>query len=159
MTRKTTWALAVTACLSLMAYAGTGTGHHEKMDKASHVAKLKSELNLSADQVAAVEKAFDDTKDLQTRMVTLRKELRELRANKAAETVIAAKEAELKAARTELMDKRHAAIRKVLTPEQQEKFDQMVAAHMKEGKMGHGAAHGSGHGAAHGSAKGQRDKK
>ncbi len=155
--RRASWITAVVACLALVAYAGEAG--HKGMDKAAHVAKLKAELNLSPDQVKAVEKIFDNNKDLEARVAALHKELADLRAAKAAPTAISAKEAELAAATTELRSKRHAEIRKVLSAEQQAKFDKMLA-DMKAGHgSGHGEGHGSGHGSGHGEGHGSHEKK
>ena len=137
MVRKMIAVLAMLCLAALVGWAGEG---HGKMDAASHAAKLKAELNLSADQTAKVENIFADLlkkmEPIHTKSRAVHEQLKALRsASPADAAALRAKESELESAHAQkqaLLAERDAAMKKVLTPEQSTKFQELAAAHSKQ---------------------------
>ena len=141
MARKLTAVLAVLLLAALAGFAGEGKG---KMDAASHAAKLKAELNLNADQTTKVETIFADflkkLEPIQTKAHVAREQLNTLRsANPPDAAAIKAKESDLQALKAQkhaLIAERDETLKKVLTPEQFVKFQEMTSAHGKQHMKG-----------------------
>jgi len=95
-----------------LAWAGQ---HGQKMDIASHVAKLKTELNLTDQQADKVKAVFED---IHQRKMALK-----------TETVDTADQ---KARNRKLMEEQDTRLKQILTPEQITKYEQLKAQHAKE---------------------------
>ena len=121
----------------------TAAEKQAQMGAGDHVAKLKAELNLTAEQTAQVETIFADSKmqPLQARMGAAHAQLQALRSASPSDTAaIAAKESELGTIRDErraLLAERDSTMQKILTPVQFAKFQELAA--------GHGSGMGAGH--------------
>lgn len=134
MTRRIMVAIVAVCLGAFLSFAGEGKG---KMDPASHAAKLKTELNLTAEQTAQVEKVFADSmkkmEPLHAKWQAASDQLNTLRsANPPDTAAIKAKEGELEAIRTQkkaIYAEQEAALKKILTPEQFAKFQELSAAH------------------------------
>ena len=85
-----------------------------EMDIASHVAKLKTELNLTDQQAEKVKAVFEDTHQ---RKMALRSETAD----------------QQKAQSRKLMEEQDTRLKEILTPEQLTKYQQLKAQHGKEG--------------------------
>jgi len=131
---------AVFAILCLCAWVSLAGDDHGKMDPAAHAAKLKAELNLNADQTAKVEKIFADffkkAEPIHAKSQAAYEQLKALKsASPQDEAAIKAKESELQPIREQkhaLMAERDAEMKKVLTPEQFTKYQELIAAHGKD---------------------------
>jgi len=84
-----------------------------EMDIASHVAKLKTELNLTDQQAEKVKAVFEDTHQ---RKMALRSETAD----------------QQKAQSRKLMEEQDTRLKEILTPEQLTKYQQLKAQHAKE---------------------------
>src|SRR6266550_3127549 len=102
-----------------------GKHHHRrggKDDSQKHLQKLTKELNLSADQQAKVKSILDDQ---QQQFSTIRQDSSRSKADK-------------KAKMAQVHDSAASQVRAILNPDQQTKFDAMMAEHKdKMSKKGH----------------------
>lgn len=136
---KAKFMLLALVALSLLAYAGEG----RKTDKSDHMARMKTELNLTDDQAARVAQAMNDLKPLRERVMKARQDLADARKANADKETISKKEAELAAARSEFNARHESEMRSILTAEQFAKWKETAAAHHKGDKMGgHEGPHG-----------------
>ncbi len=97
--------------------AWAGHGHGQKMDVASHVAKLKAELKLTDQQAEKVQVVLEDIH--QRKMAA---------KQKAGGQESAAFHEQYK----KLMEERDARLKEILTPEQFARYEQLQAEHAKE---------------------------
>ena len=102
--------------------AWAGDGHGQKMDVASHVAKLKAELNLTDQQTEKVRAVLEDTHN------------RKMEAKKKAG---GQESAEFQEQVKKLMAERDARLKEILTPEQFTRYQDLQAKHAKERETQH----------------------
>ncbi len=99
-----------------MVWAANHHGHMQKMDPASHAAKLKAELNLTDQQTDQLRAVFQD---MQQKM-------------EAAKSKGQGSAASWKEQHEKLMADEDARLKTILTPEQYTRYQQLKAQHMKE---------------------------
>jgi hypothetical protein len=126
--------LVATFCLVLLAvalvFAGGAKG---KWDKAAALEKMRTELNLSFQQVSQLDALYTELEPLRVKVDSLYKEVESLKASSTPnEAGISAKKAELMAAKSELKSKRQAGYQRILTAEQLSKLDEMMKAQAAE---------------------------
>jgi Spy/CpxP family protein refolding chaperone len=91
----------------------------KKMDVASHVAKMKAELNLTDEQADKVKSVFEDT----------HKRKMALKTQNADQ-----KSPEVQGQYKKLMDEQDTRLKEILTPEQLTKYQQLKAEHTAKEK-------------------------
>ncbi len=96
--------------------AWAGGEHHQKMDVATHVAKLKAELKLTDQQAEKVRAVLEDIH--QRKMAA---------KEKAGQDSAAFRQQHKK-----LMEERDARLKEILTPEQFTRYQQLTSKHAKE---------------------------
>ena len=97
-----------------LAWAGQ---HGQKMDIAGHVAKLKTELNLTDQQADKVKAVFED---IHQRKMALKAQTTDQKTPEVQEKY------------KKLMDEQDTRLKEILTPEQLTKYQQLKAQHAKE---------------------------
>lgn len=104
----------IVAAVFAVGVAWAGNQHGQKMDVASHVAKLKAELNLSDQQTEQVKTLFEDT---HKRKMALKAQTTDQKSPEAQEQY------------KKLMDEQDARMKEILTPEQLTKYQQLKTEH------------------------------
>ncbi len=102
--------------------AWAGGEHGQKMDVASHVAKLKADLNLTDQQTEKVRAVLEDIHN------------RKMEAKKKAG---GQESAEFREQVKKLMAERDARLKEILTPEQYTRYQELQAKHAKEQETQH----------------------
>ncbi len=142
----------VLVCLgALGVFAGEKSA---KPNAAEHAAKLQTELNLTTEQTAQVEKLFAEFlptfEAVHARQKAVREEMMALHGDTEANAeALEVKRAEMQAIHAErktLLDARRNQMQQILNEEQFAKFKEIEASHMKKQGMGHGEKSGAGHG-------------
>ena len=95
------------------------TEQDKKMDVASHVAKMKAELNLTDQQAEKVKAVFED---IHQRKMALKAQHTDQKAP------------EVQAEYKKLMDEQDSRLKEILTPEQLTKYQQLKAEHAAKEK-------------------------
>ncbi len=123
-----------TVCVALLSVALVfAGGGKDKWDKAAAVEKMRTELNLSPQQVTQLEAFYTELQPLLAKADALHKELERLKAGPNPDQApISAKEGELTAAKSELKSKKQAGYQRILTSEQLAKLEQMKKAYAAE---------------------------
>lgn len=119
--RKRFYVLAVLLVFTTGLVWAAGEHGRKKMDVASHVAKLKTELNLSDQQADQVRTVLED----------IHKKMEAAKSNAQASP------ASLKETHEKLMAEEDARLKTILTPEQYTRYQQLKTEHMKEREKPH----------------------
>ncbi len=124
---------SLSVVLLAVALVFAGGGAKGKWDKAAALEKMKTELNLSPQQVSQLDALYTELEPLMTKVDNLYKELEGLKASSTPnEAAISAKKTELAAAKSELKSKKRTGYQRILTAEQFAKWEQMMKAYKPE---------------------------